>query len=64
MLKITHSICRRPRNIDKTHPMDLVCQAVARETGIPYVEMFEPWNKTSRGRHADHPDITVLQEYE
>jgi phosphoribosylpyrophosphate synthetase len=57
-----HAITQAPRsirNIGKTHPMDLVCQAVSRETGIPYVEMFEPWNKNSRGRHADHPDITI-----
>jgi hypothetical protein len=64
-----HAITQAPksiRNLDKEHPMDQVCATVAQELQVDYLEMFKPWNKRSRGRHADHPRLeltAVVSDY-
>ena len=60
-----HAITQAPKSTrrgDALHPMDLVCQAVADALEIPYVSLFESWDKRRRGRHASHPDIAVKPE--
>lgn len=47
------------RNLDKKHPMDIVCQRVSQELQVEYVEMFSPWDKRSRGRASEHPELTL-----
>lgn len=62
---VIHAITQAPKSVrrgDALHPMDLVCRAVADALEIPYVVLFEPWDKRRRGRHAAHPDITVKPE--
>lgn len=57
-----HAITQAPkslRHIDKEHPMDEVCAAVASELGVSFIEMFHPWDKRTRGRHADHPGLEL-----
>jgi len=40
---------RSLRNIKKTHPVDILCERLSAELGIPYVKMLKPWNKPGRG---------------
>jgi phosphoribosylpyrophosphate synthetase len=57
-----HAITQAPksvRNLKRKHPMDVVCKGVAARFGLPYVEMFKPWDKKRRGRFAAHPDIEI-----
>jgi hypothetical protein len=42
--------------------MDSVCQRLSAELGVPYVEMFSPWEKRRRSRFAVYPEIEVFQE--
>lgn len=59
---IIHAITQPPKSLrrgDKPHPMDFVCQRLADELGIQYVEMFKPWEKKRRGCFAAHPDIEI-----
>ncbi len=53
---------RSKRNADKPHVMDIVSQDVAHRLGVEWVRMFEPWEKTSRGRHAKHGEIQIRPE--
>ena len=53
---------RSRRNADKPHIMDIVSQDVAHQLGVEWVRMFEPWDKTSRGRHAKHGEIQIRPE--
>lgn len=53
---------RSKRNLQKEHVMDLVAESVARELGCEFVRLFEPWEKSTRGRHAKHGEIVVLPE--
>jgi len=58
-----HAITMPPRsfrNIDRPHVMNYVCQAVADHLGCEYVQMYQPWDKTSRGRFAETPDIEIV----
>lgn len=53
-----HAITQAPksrRHLNRTHPMDIVCATVAKHLGCEYMEIFEPWEKTGRGRGAKHP---------
>lgn len=43
------------RHLDRTHPMDIVCRTVSNYMGIEFVQFFEPWDKTGRGRGIRHP---------
>jgi predicted amidophosphoribosyltransferase len=43
---------RSVRNSDKVHPMDLVCENVSEIIAKPFIKVFEPWNKTNRGKFA------------
>lgn len=47
------------RNMEKKHPMDIVCQTVAQELQVDYVEMFQAWDKKSRGRMSEHPELVM-----
>lgn len=53
---------RSKRNIEKEHVMDIVSKSVAQELGVEWVRMFEPWEKSTRGRHAKHGEITITTE--
>ena len=53
---------RSKRNLDKLHVMDILAENVSRELGCDFVKMFEPWEKSSRGRFAKHGEIKVLPE--
>jgi len=53
---------RSIRNINKTHVMDILGKTLANELGVEFVRMFEPWEKSTRGRHAKHGEITVMPE--
>jgi len=53
---------RSKRNLDKVHVMDLVAGRVGAVIGVPFVRMFAPWEKSTRGRHAKHGEIEVLPE--
>jgi hypothetical protein len=60
-----HAITMPPRsfrNIDREHVMNFVCEAVAEHLGCEYVQMFQPWEKTSRGRFAETPDIEIVPD--
>ncbi len=50
---------RSLRHIDKAHCMDYLCQSIAHHIGIPYVEMFAPWDKKRRGIR-EHPELKAL----
>ena len=49
------------RHIERVHPMDIVCQAVAEALGVQFVELFEAWDKKGRGRGAKHPEIKLTE---
>ncbi len=51
---------RSKRNLDRDHVMDITAKAVAAQLGVDFVQLFEPWEKSSRGRHAKHGEISVL----
>ena len=53
---------RSIRNLEKPHLMDIVSHQVADDLGVEWVRMFEPWEKSSRGRFATHGTIKVLPE--
>lgn len=53
---------RSKRNLQNVHVMDLVAESVARELGCEFVRLFEPWEKSTRGRHAKRGEIAVLPE--
>jgi hypothetical protein len=53
---------RSRRNLGKDHVMDITAKAVANQLGVEFVQLFEPWEKSSRGRHAKHGAISVLPE--
>jgi hypothetical protein len=53
---------RSKRNLAKEHVMDIAGQAVADQLGVEFVRLFSPWEKSSRGRHAKHGEISVLPE--
>lgn len=48
------------RNLEKKHPMDIVCQAVADKLKVNYIELFKAWDKKSRGRASEHPEIELV----
>lgn len=50
---------RSKRNLDKPHVMDIVAETLAREIGTKWARMFEPWEKSTRGRFAKHGDIKI-----
>lgn len=50
---------RSVRNLDKPHVMDIVAQTCAGEIGAEFVRMFEPWEKSTRGRFAKHGDVKI-----
>jgi len=51
---------RSIRHLDRAHPMTFVCQTVAEHLSCEFREVFLPWNKPSRGRHAAVPDGEVV----
>jgi len=53
---------RSKRNLDRQHVMDIVCDLVAEEIGTSSMRLFEPWEKSGRGRFAQHGEITVRPE--
>jgi hypothetical protein len=53
---------RSIRNLEKPNLMDMVSQRVADELGVEWVRMFEPWEKSKRGRFATYGTIKVLPE--
>jgi len=53
---------RSVRNLSKPHVMDIAARAVADQLGTDFVTLFEPWEKTSRGRFAKHGEIKVMPE--
>lgn len=61
-----HAITQAPksrRHLDRIHPMDIVCHEVSNFLGCEYVEIFQPWEKTGRGRGIKHPlKITTSPE--
>jgi len=62
---VIHAITQAPksiRNLGKVHPMDLVCQTVAQELGVDSVELFQAWDKRSRGRMSEHPELKLKDE--
>lgn len=47
-----HAITQAPKSIrhkGQAHPMDTVCQRLSETQGIPYVTLFQAWNKPHRG---------------
>jgi hypothetical protein len=50
------------RNLSNDHVMDITAKAVANQLGVEFVQLFEPWEKSSRGRHAKHGEISVMPE--
>jgi phosphoribosylpyrophosphate synthetase len=59
---VIHAITQPPqskRRGDKPHPMDFVGRDVAAAVGARYVQVFKPWDKRRRGRHAAHPEIEI-----
>lgn len=62
---IAHAVTVCPRSIrhlQRVHPMDLVAQQVAESLGCPFVRMFQPWEKTTRGRHAQPGELEITPE--
>jgi hypothetical protein len=58
-----HAITMAPRSIrnqEKPHVMDFVCKKISEHFNFEYSLMFAAWDKKSRGRFANHPDIAVL----
>lgn len=53
---------RSVRNLDKPHVMDMVAEAVAQELGVPFVRLFKPWEKSTRGRFAKKGKIEITDE--
>jgi predicted Rossmann fold nucleotide-binding protein DprA/Smf involved in DNA uptake len=53
---------RSKRNLAKQHAMDIAAKAVANQLGVEFVQLFEPWEKSSRGRYAKHGEIAVMPE--
>jgi hypothetical protein len=53
---------RSKRNLGSLHVMDLVAERVAGVVGCEWVRMFEPWDKSTRGRYAKHGEITITPE--
>lgn len=53
---------RSKRNLEKKHVMDIMSQQLAKELGVDWVRMFEPWEKSSRGRFAKHGEIQIMPE--
>jgi len=52
---------RSIRNLHKPHVMDFVASIISKEFDIEFVRAFNPWIKTSRGRHAKHGDICITE---
>jgi phosphoribosylpyrophosphate synthetase len=52
---------RSIRNLDKEHPMDVVCRELSKIIDVPFVQVSEPWDKRRRGRFAAHPEIKVTK---
>jgi len=50
---------RSIRNLDKPHVMQFVGARVAEACNVPFVQMFKPWEKSTRGRHAKHGEIEI-----
>lgn len=64
-LGFIHAITVTPRsirNLDKPHVMDILGEKLAIELGVEWIKMFEPWEKSSRGRFAKHGEIQILPE--
>lgn len=60
---IIHAITQPPKSLrrgDKPHPMDFVCRGIEKDLGIPFVEMFKPWDKRRRGCFASRPEIEIM----
>lgn len=53
---------RSVRNLDRPHTMDIVGRDVAEALRVPFVRMFEPWTKSTRGRHAQPGEIVVTDQ--
>jgi phosphoribosylpyrophosphate synthetase len=53
---------RSTRNIGKSHVMDILSKRLADELGVDWVRMFEPWEKSTRGRFAKHGEIEITPE--
>ena len=66
-LGIIHAVTPPPRsvrNLGRVHVMDLVASRVAEELGVEHVQIFKPWEKSTRGRHAKHGEIAIAGEVE
>jgi hypothetical protein len=62
---IVHAVTPPPRSkrhLDRVHVMDFVTDAVSREIGVESVRLFEPWEKSTRGRHAKRGEIAITPE--
>lgn len=60
-----HAISTPPRsmrNLSKPHVMEIAARSVAEQLGTEFVTLFEPWEKTSRGRFAKHGEVKVKPE--
>lgn len=59
-----HAITQSPkskRNLNRLHPMDLVCKKVADSLGCEFIELFEPWDKPRRGMRDWGGQIVVKE---
>jgi hypothetical protein len=64
-LGIVHAVTTPPRskrNLDRHHVMDIVAERVAEELDCPFVRMFDPSTKSTRGRHAKHAELVIKRE--
>ncbi len=62
---IVHAVTPPPRSkrhLCRVHVMDIVTDAVSREIGVESVRLFEPWEKSTRGRHAKRGEIAITPE--
>jgi len=50
---------RSKRHLDRPHVMDILTERLAKDLGVPRVVLFQPWEKSTRGRFAVHGEIAV-----
>lgn len=64
-LGCVHAVTTPPRsirNLDKTHPMEIVAARIGEALGCDHPQLFEPWEKSKRGRHAKVGVVEVRPE--
>lgn len=64
-LGIVHAVTvppRSKRNLGQSHPMDIVAERISTELACEWVRMFEPWEKSTRGRFAVPGEVKILPD--